>query len=168
MQRKGTLRDFIEQIISENPGIHFREIQRKSGAAVGQVEYHIYQLERMEKISIKKDGKLKRYFLLDNTGFNDRKILYFLRNKFARDIIYYLLENESAELSLFLTGRKSRQQNTRQVISDMINQGVLHSESKSSTNYLFLTDPENTMLILKKFRESFLDTMGSNIMSMLE
>lgn len=168
MQRKGTLRDFIEQIISENPGIHFREIQRKSGAAVGQVEYHIYQLERMEKISIKKDGKLKRYFLLDNTGFNDRKILYFLRNKFARDIIYYLLENESAELPMFLTGRKSRQQNIRQVISDMITQGVLHSESKSSTNYLFLTDPENTMLILKKFRESFLDTMGSNIMSMLE
>ena len=168
MHNQGSLRDFIEQIISENPGIHFREIQRKSGAAVGQVEYHIYQLERMEKISIKKDGKLKRYFLLNNTGFNDRKILYFLRNKFSRDIIFYLLENESAELSMFLSGRKSKQENTRQVISDMINQGIIHTESKSSTNYLFLTDPENTMLMLKKFRESFLDTMSSNIMSMLD
>ena len=168
MHNQGSLRDFIEQIISENPGIHFREIQRKSGAAVGQVEYHIYQLERMEKISIKKDGKLKRYFLLNNTGFNDRKILYFLRNKFSRDIIFYLLENESAELSMFLSGRKSRQENTRQVISDMINQGIIHTESKSSTNYLFLTDPENTMLMLKKFRESFLDTMSNNIMSMLD
>ncbi len=168
MHNQGSLRDFIEQIISENPGIHFREIQRKSGAAVGQVEYHLYQLERMEKISIKKDGKLKRYFLLNNTGFNDRKILYFLRNKFSRDIIFYLLENESAELSMFLSGRKSRQENTRQVISDMINQGIIHTESKSSTNYLFLTDPENTMLMLKKFRESFLDTMSNNIMSMLD
>ncbi len=168
MHNQGSIRDLIEQIISENPGIHFREIQRKSGAAVGQVEYHLYQLERMEKISIKKDGKLKRYFLLNNTGFNDRKILYFLRNKFARNIIFYLLENESAELSLFLSGRKSKQENTRQVISDMINQGIIHSESKSITNYLFLTDPENTKLILKKFRESFLDSMSSNIMSMLD
>lgn len=168
MPNQGSLRDFIEQIISENPGIHFREIQRKSGAAVGQVEYHIYQLEKMEKISIRKDGKLKRYFLLNNTGFNERKTIYFLRNKVARDIIFYLLENENAELSVFLSGRKSKQTNVRQVISDMIDQGVLHSESKSSSSYLFLADPDNTKLILKKFRESFLDSLSSNIMSLLE
>ena len=163
-----SIRDFIEKIISENPGIHFREIQRKSGVAVGQVEYHLYQLERMEKISIRKDGKLKRYFLLNNTGFNERKIIYFLRNKIARDIIFYLLENENAELSTFLSGRRSKQESVRQVISDMIDQGVLHSESRSSSSRLFLADPDNTKLILKRFQESFLDSLSSNIMSLLE
>lgn len=122
----------------------------------------------MEKISIKKDGKLKRYFLLDKTGLNERKIIYFLRNKIAREIIFYLLENGNAELSLFLSGRKSRKENVRQIISDMLDQGVLHSESKSSTSHLFLADPDSTKIILKKFRESFLDTMSSNIMSLLE
>ncbi len=168
MTEQGSLRDYIEQIISENPGIHFREIQRKSGAAVGQVEYHIYQLERMEKISIKKDGKLKRYFLLDNTGFSERKIIYFLRNRYAKDVIVYLLEHENVELSQFLNGRKSRQENMRQIISDMIEQGVIHSESRSTSSHLFLADPQMTKSVLKKFRESFLDLMSSNIMSMLE
>ena len=168
MPNQGSLRDFIEQIISENPGIHFREIQRKSGAAVGQVEYHIYQLERMEKISIRKDGKLKRYFLLNNTGFNERKIIYFLRNRLSREIIFYLLENGNAEFSVFLSGRKSKQENVRQIISDMLDQGVLHSESKSSSSYLFLADPDNMKIILKKFRQSFLESMSSNIMSLLE
>lgn len=122
----------------------------------------------MEKISIRKDGKLKRYFLLDNTGFNERKIIYFLRNKYARVIIFYLLENDGAELSMFLSGRRSKQESTRQVIADMIEQGVLHSESKSSVTHLYIVDPENTKIILKKFRESFLDSLSSNIMSMLD
>ncbi len=168
MVEQGSLRDYIEQIISENPGIHFREIQRKSGAAVGQVEYHLYQLEKMEKISIRKDGKLKRYFLLDNTGFSERKIIYFLRNRYAKDVIFYLLEHDNVELSYFLTGRKGRQENMRQIISDMIEQEVLHSESRSSSSHLFLSDPDKTKLVLKRFRESFLDSMSTNIMSMLD
>lgn len=168
MHGRGSLRDFIEEIISTNPGIHFREIQRKSGAAVGQVEYHLYQLEKLEKISIRKDGKLNRYFLLDSTGFNERKILYFLRNNFARDIIFYLLENEKAELSTFLTGRKSRQEKYRRLITDMLDQGVLHSGSRSSTTFLYLTDPEKTKEILNRFRGSFLDSLSNNILSLLD
>ena len=168
MPERASLRIEIEKVISEHPGIHFREIQRRSGAAVGQLEYHLYQLERMEKISIKKDGKLKRYFLLDNTGFNERRILYFLRNNFAREIIFHLLENDSAELSMFLTGRKSRQERVRDVITDMLEQGVLHTESGSSTNYIYLVDPDHTKLVLKKFRGSFLDSLSSNILSLLD
>lgn len=163
-----SLRDYIEKVISDNPGIHFREIQRKSGAAIGQLEYHLYQLEKMEKVSIKKDGKLKRYFLIEDTGFNDRKILYFLRNGVSRDIIMYLLENDSAKAESFMTGRRSRKEQTKEIIADMINQGILHTQSNGGEKIIFINEPDKVKAILKRFRESFLDSLSSNILSLLE
>lgn len=155
-------------MISENPGIHFREIQRRSGAAVGQLEYHLYQLEKMEKISIKEDGKLKRYFLVEDTGFNERKLIYFLRNNLSREILYNLMENDYAPVDQFLTGRRSRKEKTTEIIDEMVAQGVLHLQTDGGEKMLFLNDAEKIRKLLKRFRESFLDTMSSNILSLLD
>lgn len=168
MPERVSLRSEIEKVISENPGIHFREIQRRAGAAVGQLEYHLYQLEKMEKISIKQDGKLKRYFLIEDTGFNERRLLYFLRNNLSRDVLYYLMENEYAPVVKFLTGRRARREKTTEIINDMVEQGILHLQSERGGNILFLNDSEKVKDTLNRFRESFLDTMSSNILSLLD
>ncbi len=168
MTERESLRNEIERVISENPGIHFREIQRRSGAAIGQLEYHLYQLERMEKISIKKDGKLKRYFLIEDTGFNERKLLYYLRNSISKDILFYLMENEYSAVDNFLNGRKSRKEKVKALIDDMIQQGILHLQSDGGENIVFLNDPEKVKKVLRRFRESFLDSMSSNILSLLD
>ncbi len=168
MPERASLRIEIEKVISEHPGIHFREIQRRSGAAVGQLEYHLYQLEKMDKISIKKDGKLKRYFLIEDTGYNERKLLFFLRNNLSRDILYHLMENEYAPMDLFLTGRRSRRERIRDVIDEMAEQGILHIQTEQKKTLLFLNDSDRVKDILGRFRESFLDTMSSNILSLLD
>lgn len=168
MSERTSLRNEIEKVISENPGIHFREIQRKSGAAVGQLEYHLYQLEKMEKISIRKDGKLKRYFLIEDTGFNERKLLFFLRNSLSRDVLYYLMENEYAPLDTFLTGRRARREKMKDMIDEMTEQGILHMQSEQEDVLLFINDEDKVKDALKRFRESFLDTMSSNILSLLD
>lgn len=168
MSERVSLRNEIEKVISENPGIHFREIQRRSGAAIGQLEYHLYQLEKMEKVSIKKDGKLKRYFLIEDTGFNERRLIYFLRNNLTGEVLYYLLENESAPVSRFVRGRRSRQEKIKEAIDDMVMQGILHLQSEKGTGILFLREPEKVREVLIRFRESFLDSLSSNILSLLE
>lgn len=168
MADRVSLRDYIEKIISENPGIHFREIQRKSGAAIGQLEYHLYQLERLEKISIKKDGKLKRYFLINDTGFSERKIIYFLRKSVSREIIFYLMENESANSDMFLNGRRSHREKAREAMEEMILQGILHTQTSNGQRILFISDPEKLKKVLQRFRESFLDSLSSNILSLLD
>lgn len=168
MTDRVSLRKHITDIISENPGIHFREIQRRSGAAVGQLEYHLYQLEKMDMIAIRKDGKLKRYFLIEDTAFNERKLLYFLRNGISKDILFYLLENEYTSEDTFLTGRRSRRDKTKDLIDDMISQGVLHSQPNGGKRVLFINDPEMVKAVLSRFRESFLDSMTSNVLSLLD
>ena len=168
MTERESLRNEIEKVISENPGIHFREIQRRSGAAIGQLEYHLYQLEKMDKISIKKDGKLKRYFLIEDTGFNERKLLYFLRNSISKDILFHLMENEYSPVDQFINGRRSRREKVQILIGEMVEQGILHLQPDGGRDIIFLNDPEKVKRVLKRFRESFLDSMSSNILSLLD
>lgn len=163
-----SLRDYIESIISENPGIHFREIQRKSGAAIGQLEYHLYQLERMEKVSIRKDGKLKRYFLIGDTGFNERRILYFLRKGTSKEIILYLLENGYAEPGMFVTGRRTKREKIQETIKDLIEQGIVQTTQDGGRKMIYLSESDKIKSLLKRFRESFLDSLTSNVLSLLE
>ncbi len=168
MSERESLRTEIEKVISEHPGIHFREIQRRSGSAVGQLEYHLYQLEKMDKISIRKDGKLKRYFLIEDTGYNERRLLFFLRNNISRDVLYHLMENEYAPMDLFMTGRRSKREKTREIINDMADQGIIHLQTEQKKVVLFLNDSDKVKEALNRFRESFLDTMSSNILSLLD
>lgn len=135
---------------------------------MGQLEYHLYQLEKMDKISIRKDGKLKRYFLIEDTAFSERKLLYFLRNSLSKDILFYLMEHDYANDIIFLTGRRSKREKVRGLIEDMLTQGVLHSQPDGGKRILFLNDAEKIKAVLSRFRESFLDTMSSNILSMLD
>jgi len=41
-------------LIRDQPGIHFRELHRQSGLAMGELEYHLGILEKMEIITKKK------------------------------------------------------------------------------------------------------------------
>ncbi len=168
MTERESLRNEIERVISDNPGIHFREIQRRSGAAIGQLEYHLYQLEKMDKISIKKDGKLKRYFLIEDTGFSERRLLYFLRNSISKEILFHLMENEYSPVDMFVNGRRARREKVQSLIDEMVEQGILHLQPDNGRNIVFLNDPEKVKQVLRRFRESFLDSMSSNILSLLD
>ena len=168
MKERNSLRDTIFQVIADNPGIHFREIQRKSGSAVGQLEYHIYQLEKQEKISIKQDGKLKRYFVVTGTGFSERKLIYYLRNGITREIVYDLLSGDSVLADRFVKGRRAKQAKIREAIAELIHEGIVESRVDHGNQILFLRDPAAIKAILNRFRESFLDSLTSNVLSLLD
>ncbi len=161
------LREAILQIIQTNPGIHFREIQRKSGAAIGQVEYHLYQLERSERIHYRIDGKVRRYFTSEGTGLKQRKIIYYLRNPVSRELIYTALQRGGIDSKFVARGRKSLQEKKMAIIKEMQQEGILMVSDTESFAYR-LNDPGMVTETLRKFRESFLDTLTENIISMLD
>ena len=64
-EKSNTLRDQIQDWISENPGIHLRELQRCLGCAMGALQYHIYQLVDDHEIVFIKNGNTKHFFKSD-------------------------------------------------------------------------------------------------------
>ena len=168
MAETASLRDKILAVIRDNPGIHFREIQRRTGAAVGQTEYHLYQLERMEKIHIRGDGKMKRYFVVEGTGFMQRKIIYYLRNPISREIMYASLQHGRVPVSSLERGRKSLVEKKRKIIIELTLENVIERFRENGEDYVGIVDSSAVKEILVKFRQSFLDTLTANMLSMLE
>ncbi|MCL4329101.1 MAG: hypothetical protein M1151_04180 [Candidatus Thermoplasmatota archaeon] len=150
------------RLISENPGLHFRELQRRMETAVGQLEYHLYQLDRDGKISIKKDGRNVRYFSNESGTISDRRIAFYMRNRFSRDLIVK---------SLSAGGEFVKVQNSGKVISlvnQMADEGVIEIQVRNSQTFVSLTERDVVMAFLRKYRNSFLDSLASAILGLID
>lgn len=161
-------RDKLLKIISENPGIHFREIQRISSMAVGQAEYHLYQLERSEKVMIREDGKNRRYFIPDQGSLLDRKIIFYLRGPYSSSVIQSLIRQGELEDRAVVKGRRSKQEKIREAIGNMEKDGVILRNFVDGVEHLALADRNRVIKILKKYRKGFIGTLEENLYSLLD
>ncbi|MFX0085596.1 MAG: winged helix-turn-helix transcriptional regulator [Candidatus Hodarchaeota archaeon] len=92
----------IQDIISKNPGISLREIQRMTNFGMGGIQYHIYQLE-LNIIESFKFGRCKHFFISSASFSAQEKILYSLkRNSNINDILeaIYLAQNGCSQKDL--------------------------------------------------------------------
>ncbi len=161
-------REKLLQIISENPGIHFREIQRISGMAVGQTEYHLYQLEKSEQVVIRVDGKNRRYFIPDQGSIQERKIVLYLRNSKSASVIHELIRYDRVELNRLVKGRKTKQEKIANAIKSMENDGIISRKIEDGYVKIFLVSRDSIIKILKKYRKGFIDTLEENLLSLLD
>jgi DNA-binding MarR family transcriptional regulator len=58
-------REMIFNHVKDNPGDHFRGIQKALGLEVGVLAHHINKLEREEFIKSRQDGKYRRFYPMD-------------------------------------------------------------------------------------------------------
>lgn len=91
-------RRIIHNIILKNPGIHLREIVRKSNILKSTLKYHIIYLEKQNLIIKKADRGCIRYFGSNTVGNYEKKILKFLRQPVTRKILFvmytYIISSE--------------------------------------------------------------------------
>lgn len=156
------IREELLSTINENPGLHFRELQRRSGMATGQLEYHLYQLEREQRVFKRKDGKMIRYFSNESGNELERIIVYYLRNRVSREILLSCLSTKGE-----IKGRQyekwQKREETREMIKRLSTDGII----KELGSAIKLDDPPTVLRIMDKFRSSFLDTMASALISLL-
>lgn len=167
MSEQPSTRDSIANLIVKNPGIHFREIQRKSGLAVGQLEYHLNQLEVDEKISIREDGNIKRYFSLESGNYYERQALFYLRSSIGREVLLKLSKSEYMPLQTLLKVRKPIQEKRKKIIEDMEKDGIIDIFKNLGMTQVKIRDRERLIEIARKYRESILESLSENFISLL-
>ena len=84
-------RKLIFQQISKNPGTYLREMEKALSLSLGDLQYHLQQLEKANLISAHDDGRRKRYFVKEEVSYPDRQIISFVKIRTSRDIIIFLL-----------------------------------------------------------------------------
>lgn len=167
MARSADTRQMIVETIERNPGLHFRELQRRTDTATGQLEYHLYQLEQDNRIVHRQDGKLKRYFSNESGTTFERTLLYHMRNRESAKVISVLLNRDRSLIDIAGRSLSKRESISKRI--DQLERDEIVEVFRSDHGSVFrITDRDKILKILKKYRESFLDSMAANLLSLLE
>ncbi len=84
-------RKMIFHQISKYPGTYIREMEKTLSLTLGDLQYHLQQLEKADLISSLDDGRRKRYFVKTEVNVFDREVLSFITMRTPRRIIIFLL-----------------------------------------------------------------------------
>ncbi len=161
MEELSTRRRIYEEIVL-NPGLHFRELQKRLDMPTGMLEYHLRILEKEELIVSKMDGKYKRYFANSSMTQEERRIMSALRGDVSRKIIIYLLEHGSAghaELAAAVNIKPSALTYHAKIL---VKKGVIEREKQGREVKYRIVNPNAVTRTIIRYRKSFIDSLVDN------
>jgi predicted transcriptional regulator len=171
-------RRHIYQTIDKYPGIHFRELYRKSNISMGSLEYHLNILERNDLIYAKKESGFTRYFVKGKLGSEDKELASMLQNDKLRKMVFTLVLNPGLthkNLTQKLGWPKStisfylKKLLTKGVVEEreQPKSGGITKTVKSGTG-LFVTKPDRVIHLVTIYKTGFFDELANRILDLVE
>jgi predicted transcriptional regulator len=153
-----TPRDKILSTIAQNPGLHFREIQRRVNIATGALQYHLDYLKKKNFIREEKQGKFSHFYALQAESV-DSSLMNLLRQESVRKIVIFLMDRRRATLpSISKSIGLSLSTTSFHMQKLLLSQNVIQKNTNGKI-YFSLRDKEGILTILVQYKESFLDSL---------
>ena len=160
-------RDKILNTVAKNPGLHFREIQRRTEYATGALQYHIDFLKKKNFIREEKEGKFSRYYLIGEKETNP-KLMNLMRQPQVRLITLFLLDKRRATLHVIAESTDMSTSTAGFHLKKLIDAGIVFEEKDKEMVFYFIKDKQPLMKLLIIHRKSFLDKLVDNFVSIWE
>lgn len=132
------------------------------------MEYHLYQLERDDRIVTREDGKVKRYFCTHRDTYSERQLIFYLRSSNSREVMQKLAKSPGVPLDSLLRVRKSKLEKRKQVIENLEKDRVVEIFESRGAKYVKLKDLPSVLEAARKYRESFIETLSDSFLSLVD
>lgn len=150
-------RKHIYAFVEENSGSHLREIARKCDLPLGTALYHLDRLEAEGLVTVRRDGRYKRYFPAQGLGRKEKDLLSAFRHAVPRRIGVVLLDVHAAS-QRELCGLIGVSRSTLSFhVNSLIARGIVRRERWRPENRYVLEDAPLAQQILTKYRTSLGD-----------
>ncbi|MCK4718433.1 MAG: transcriptional regulator [Thermoplasmata archaeon] len=149
-------RQRIFDLIKEEPGLHFREMERRLEMATGLLEYHLHYLEGKEVVVAKEDRYYKRYYPT-NLDARDKRLLSSIRQKNPRRIVLFLLLNSSATHKAIMERLSFKPSTLSLYLEDLVKKKTLIKEKRGRENMYCIAEPDRAERVLLAYKRSLLD-----------
>ena len=147
----------IFEHISEHPGTYLREMERALELSVGDLQYHLHQLEKSELISAHDDGKRKGYFVNKDVQFIDRAMLSVLKLKTPRRIVMFLLLSPNSTFKEILAEFTFTKGALSFHLKRLTKAGMLQKSKIENQNIYSIVDEERMSQMLITYRSGIMD-----------
>ena len=143
--------------VGKNPGIRYRELLRLTDLTNGTLEYHLKILERTYKITIRRrDGRRARYYPIDIPA-EESHILEYIRNKVARQIVLFILENDLCTFNEILRNIKKAPSTLSWHLKRLCESGIVSVNHGHEFQLYKVVNDKLLSDVVYKYRESFRD-----------
>ena len=158
----------ILEFIKSNPGTHLRRIRRELNLAMGVLQYHLYRLEKDQRIVGQRRGLYKRFYSKPDFGAEEREILSVLSQETERDLLLYLLRTPDAtqkELSEFARISAS---STSWHMKRLVQVGFVESRRQGSyVYYMVRRDPAKILGLLRSYHPTIWERWADRLADLL-
>ena len=167
MRELETRKRIYEEIVM-NPGLHFRELQRRLGMQVGMLEYHLEVLKKNGLVVSKESGKYVRYYPNTHMTREERKIIGLLRNEKIRNILIFILERGEVNHGELSQGLGMKSSTLSYYLNILVKEGVVEKDSRGRERYYRVAKEDEVASTIIRYRKSFLDYVVDNFVKMWE
>ncbi|HIH09443.1 MAG TPA: winged helix-turn-helix transcriptional regulator [Candidatus Diapherotrites archaeon] len=158
--------------IKANPGLHFRELQRRVGIATGALQYHLEYLAKRHLIRAEKDGndngrKFIRYYLV-RQNFEETELMSLLRQESIRRIIVFLMQKRFAGTATICDGVGLGPSTVSWHLEKLSLAGICQKSRRGRKAFYRIIDKGRIAKLLVGYRRSFLDEVVDNFVEVWE
>lgn len=148
-------RDRLHQHVQRHPGLHFNALVRRLDLAPGQVQYHLHRLSDANCVVGEELYGQTHYFPPDFDPL-ERRTLALARRETARDVLFYLLEQEEAPAAT-VADELDIARSTLSYHLDRLTDASLVEERRDDSGriHVSLARPDETLRLLRTIRPSF-------------
>src|SRR3989338_10189526 len=150
----------IYNCIAESPGLHFREIQRRTNLANGSLDYHIHFLYKNGLIRTERDKNYVRYYPLTRNWTDEEKdMLNLLRNNKMRHILIFLIESKKSTPLKISEATGISLSTLSWYLKQLQTKGTITQKKKGRFRIYKVANQEIILKYLVAHKDSFLDTV---------
>lgn len=153
-------RQKLFELIRNDPGLHFREIQRRTGLAVGALQYHLSYLEKKNLLKVESSENTKRYFALQVNRIAGEEIaMPLLRQEKVRHLLLALLTSKNKTLYELSDITGIPYSSSSRAMERLVSAGLVERVKKNKDTTFKVTDPDNLSRMLVQYKSGFLDEL---------
>ena len=156
-----TRRELFE-LITDFPGLHFREILRRLDISSGNLNYQLNYLIKHEIVVAISDGNLKRFYIVGKIKGREKRILACLRNETLRGLVLYLILNPNSQFNEIANHFDLAPSKLAYHLNKLVAKDIIEKEKKGRTTIYRVVDEEAIANVLITYRPSFLDAVVEN------
>lgn len=151
----GDWRQKLYSLICRTPGLHFREIQRRTKMATGHLIYHLERLCNISAINTKKDGKYLRYYTYEQIENEEIRVIELIRQESVRKILKYLLDNDISNHKKIVDNVGLSASTTSWHLKKLVKEKILGRHIRGRKSYYCIIDPKLVGQVFEKYMSSF-------------
>ena len=149
----------IFELISEVPGLHFRELLRRLDISSGNLNYQLSYLTKHDLLVSIADGNLKRYYAVGKVKGKEKRILACLRNETSRGLVLFLLLNPNTQFNELSQNFDLAPSKLAYHLKKLVEKDIIEKKKEGRTTHYKVKDEDAIANVLISYRPSFLDSI---------